>query len=131
MEQLQTLLQDRWYILIGAIVVLFIVMKVVKTVVKWVIIIAVLVIVFGYGASYIGDIKAKVTDQALQVISSGGKDAVYKKNEDGTFTITAKNITLVGKPGSNDVKVKAFGQSVTLKIDQTLQTFIDQAKKTQ
>jgi hypothetical protein len=111
--------------------VLFIVVKLVKTVVKWVIIIALAAAVWVYGANYLKDIKNDVAGHALQVMAGGASSATYKKNADGSYTVTANNITITGRPDSKDVKVTFLGQTVTLPIDDVVQKFIDTAKKAQ
>lgn len=142
MEQFSLFLQNQWYIAVIALIVLFLVVKLVKTVVKWVVVILIIAAVFIYGNQYGGKLSEikdtfgtavanEVKDQALKVIAGEAKEAVYKKNSDGTFTIQSKSVQLEGKPGSNDVKVTFMGQSFHLKADEVIQKFIDQAKQNQ
>lgn len=142
MEQFSLFLQNQWYIAVIALIVLFLVVKLVKTVVKWAVVILIIAAVFIYGNQYGGKlleikdtfgtaVANEVKDQALKVIAGEAKEAVYKKNSDGTFTIQSKSVQLEGKPGSNDVKVTFMGQSFHLKADEVIQKFIDQAKQNQ
>lgn len=136
MEQLFMFAQEKWYLILAAAVVLLIVIKMVKTFVKWVAVLAILAALIGYGSTYMGkieDISSKVVDytkdQAVNALIGEAKDAAYHDNGDGTFTIKTKNLQLDGKKGSSEVKVTFKGQSVTLKLDDTLRNFIDNAKK--
>ncbi|UUZ84001.1 hypothetical protein LJK88_09690 [Paenibacillus sp. P26] len=140
MEAWSAFLADRWYILLIALVVLFLVIKIVKTVVKWIIVLAVLAGLFFYGASYKDQLMnlgttvgAKVAEeaktQAFKAISEEAKEAQYKQNPDGSYTVSTKSVKLTGKPGSNDVQVTFMNQTFTIKADETLNVLIEQAKK--
>lgn len=136
MDFLVSFLQERWFIIVAAIVVLFLVIKIVKTVVKWVIVLAVIAGLFYYGANYKDQllemgtaVTAEVKNQAIQAISGEMKDAQYKQNPDGTFTVTTKSLKLEGNPGSNEVKVTFLNQTFTMKMDDVINTLIEQAKK--
>ncbi|MBW7474397.1 hypothetical protein K0T92_06540 [Paenibacillus oenotherae] len=141
--------QDNWFILVIALVALFIVIRVVKTVVKWLIIIGIvlgLVVYSGYTLEEVKGLAANVTlddvkelgtkvaegvkQEAISAMVGEAKDATYTVNDDGTFTIKSKNLELNGTPGDNEVKVSFQGASLgTWKIDETIRALIDQAKK--
>lgn len=136
MDFVMSFLQERWFVIVAAIVVLFIVIKIVKTVVKWIIVLAVLAGLFFYGASYkdqlmdIGTtVTAEVKSQAVKVVAGEMKEAQYKQNADGSFTVTTKSVRLDGKPGSSEVKVTFMNQTFTMKVDDVLNGLIEQAKK--
>jgi hypothetical protein len=142
MDNWVVFLQDKWLLVIIAIVVLFLVMKLVKTFVKWIFVLAVVAFLLYYGSSYtgkLGDLKTTVGNavaveakqQLTNAIVGEGKDAKYTKNADGSYTISTKNIKLDGKPGSDEVKVSYQGISYTVSINKTIQKFIDQAKQNQ
>jgi hypothetical protein len=142
MDQWIAFLQDKWMIVIIAIVVLFLVMKLVKTFLKWVIVLAVIAGVLYYGSNYagkLGELKTalgnaaagEIKQQMTNVIIGEGKDADYKKNADGSFTVSTKNIKLEGKPGSDEAEVIFLGQSYKVSINKTIQKFIDEAKQNQ
>jgi hypothetical protein len=129
-------LQERWFIIVAAIVVLFLVVRIVKTVVKWVIVLAVIAGLYFYGASYkdqlldIGTaVSAEAKNQAVKAFSNEMKDAQYKQNPDGTFTVTTKSLKLDGNPGSNEVKVTFMNQTFTMKMDDAVNALVEQAKK--
>lgn len=144
LEHLTSFLQDQWYVAAIAVIVLLVVVKLVKTVVKWVVILAIIAGVLVYGSNYkdtLSNIKdtvsqaagsavaREVQDQAAKAITNEAKEAKYTKNADGSYTIRTKTIQLDGKPGSTDVKVTVAGQSFNLKADAAVQAFIDQAKQ--
>lgn len=139
MEQWLSFAQDRWYLLVGALVVLFIVVRVVKTVVKWVIIAALLVALAVYGANYkdqlqsisasVGQkVAAGVSEQAVKALKDEAKDAKYEANPDGTFTVTTKSLKVAGKPGSDDIAVTFMGQTFHMSANAAVKAFIEQAK---
>jgi hypothetical protein len=142
MDKWVVFLQDKWLLVIIAIVVLFLVMKLVKTFVKWILVLAVVAFVLYYGSNYVGDlgdlkttvgnaVAGEAKQQLTNAIVGEGKDAKYTKNADGSYTINTKNIKLDGKPGADEVKVTFLGQSYTVSINKTIQKFIDQAKQNQ
>jgi hypothetical protein len=128
-------LQERWYIILVAIVILFVVVRIVKTVIKWVIVVAILAGLYFYGASYkdqLINLGATVTteakNQAIKVVSSEMKDAQYKQNADGTYTVMTKSLRVDGKPGASEVNVTFMNQTFTMKLDDMLKALIEQAK---
>lgn len=142
MDQWSAFVQDKWMLIIVAIVVLFLVMKLVKTFVKWILVLAVIAAVLYYGSTYVGELSGlkttlgnAVATEAKQQITSAivgeGKDADYVKHSDGSYTIHTKNIKLDGKPGSDDAEVSFLGQTYKVSINKTIQKFIDEAKQNQ
>ncbi|QHW30754.1 hypothetical protein GZH47_07720 [Paenibacillus rhizovicinus] len=129
--------QDKWLILVIALVVLLLVVRVVKTVVKWLLVVAILagvVVYSGYSLEDVKSIGTKVADsvkqEAIAAMAGEAKDATFTYNDDGTFTVSTKNLELNGTPGDGEVKVSFRGTSLgTWKIDATIQSLIDQAKK--
>lgn len=140
MDFISTFLAERWFVIVGALVILFIVITVVKTVVKWVIVLALLAGLFFYGASYkdqlleLGStVGVKVAEeakaQAMNVIMEEAKDAKYTQNQDGSYTVTTKSVKLDGRPGESSVQVTFMNQTFTLKLDDLTKGLIEQAKK--
>ncbi|WP_164545523.1 hypothetical protein [Paenibacillus albus] len=129
--------KDKWLFLVIALVVLFIVLRIVKTVVKWLIVVAILAVVVVYSGYSLEDVKligTKVADsvkqEAITAMAGEAADATFTTNGDGTFTVKTKNLELTGTPGDGEVKVKFHDTSLgTWKIDSTIQSLIDQAKK--
>ncbi|OCT16614.1 hypothetical protein A8709_08025 [Paenibacillus pectinilyticus] len=140
MDQWISFAQDRWYLIVGAIIVLFIVIGIVKTVVKWVLVLVIVGALIVYGANYkdkIKDIGASVVsqvsddikDKAVSALTSEAKEAQFKANPDGSFLITTKSLKLEGKPGSDEVTVTFLGKSFKMNANSAVNAFIDQAKK--
>jgi hypothetical protein len=142
MNQWAAFVQDKWLLIIIAIVVLFLVMKIMKTFVKWILVLAVIAAVVYYGSTYADKLTGlkttlgnAVADEAKQQLTNAivgeGKDADYIKHADGSYTIHTKNIKLDGKPGSDQAEVSFMGQSYKVTINKTIQKFIDEAKHKQ
>lgn len=133
--------KDNWLVFLIALIVLFIVVRIVKTVVKWLVVLVILAGIVVYSGYSLEDLKSigsdigtKVADsvkqEAVTAMAGEAKDAKYTSNGDGTFTVSTKNLELVGAPGGKEVKVSFRGTSLgTWKIDETIQLLIDQAKK--
>lgn len=146
-EQLIQFLQENWWVLALAVIALIIVVKVVKTVVKWVIVIAILLFIAVYSGYTIDDLK-KIGDQVVAGVSDGAakvvagaaeeafktmvaeaKEAKYTSNADGTFTVKTKSLELTGKPDDTKVTLLFKGEKIMdLDINDTIRTFIDTAK---
>jgi len=114
-----TFLQDNWIVIAVAIVAILLVMKLVKTVLKWVLVAAIVIGIATYGGFSIDDIKeagAKVTDeakdQAIKAMAGEANEATYTANDDGSYTIKTKNLELNGVPNSGEVSVKFRGISL-------------------
>jgi hypothetical protein len=140
MDQLIAFLQDRWLVVIAAIIALFVVIKIVKTVLKWIIVLAIVAGLIYYGSTYtdqLKDIGENVAATAKEAVSDlkekavqglAGKDAKYKDNGDGTYTVTSGSIRLDGKTGSDKVKITIAGVSAEFSLDETLKKAIETAK---
>lgn len=137
MEQWLIFLREHWFVVLLALIALWIVIKLVKTVIKWVLVIAIIAAVIIYGGYTMDDLKSvgtqvvdTVKDELLRVMTSEMKDAQYKQNEDGSFTVYSKNVELSGKPGEPVVTVKFKGQTISkFQIDETIESFIEQSKQ--
>lgn len=140
MDFISTFLAERWFVIAAALVILFIVIAVVKTVIKWVIVLALLAGLFFYGASYkeqlleLGStVGAKVAEeakaQAMSVIAEEAKDAKYTVHPDGSYTVTTKSVKLDGRPGESSVQVTFMNQTFTWNLDDMTKALIEQAKK--
>jgi hypothetical protein len=89
-----------------------------------------------YGANYkdkLGSIGGDLLDgaksAAVSKLVDEAKDAKYESHPDGTFTVTSKNVKLEGKTGSDEVGITFKGKTVTVKINDLIQAYIDGAKK--
>ncbi|WP_019005574.1 hypothetical protein [Cohnella laeviribosi] len=128
---------DHWILIVIAVVALIVVINVVKTVLKWVLVAAIVIGLAVYGGYSVNDLKevgSKVTqaleDQALKAMAGEASQAVYKLNGDGTFTVTTPNLELTGVPNSGEVKVKFQGVSLgTWKMEGAVRQLIAQARE--
>ncbi|TVX98730.1 hypothetical protein [Cohnella terricola] len=131
-----TFAQDNWIVIVVAIAAILIVMKVVKTVLKWVLVAAIVIGIVTYGGLTIDDIKevgTKVSeeakDQAIKAMAGEASDATYTMNADGSYTITTKNLELNGVPNSGEVSVKLKGISLgTWKMEGEVRDFVSKAR---
>jgi hypothetical protein len=128
--------QDHWIVVAIAIVAIFVVMKLVKTLFKWVLVAAIIIGIISYGGYSIDDLGAigtKITDemkdQAIKAMAGEASDAKYANNDDGSYSITTKNLELNGVPNSGEVTVKLKGISLgTWKMEGAVRDFVAQAR---
>ncbi len=131
-------LQDHWIVIAAAIVVIFIVIKAVKTVLKWALVAAIIFGVIAYGGYSIDDLAAigsKVEegtkDAVLQAALDEASKAEYVLQQDGSFLIKTPNLELTGSADGTEVAVKFRGVPAgTWKIEGPIRALIEQAKTT-
>ncbi|ACT03483.1 hypothetical protein [Paenibacillus sp. JDR-2] len=131
-----TFLQDHWLVLVVALVVLLFIIRVVKTFVKWALVLVIVVGIVAYSGYTLDDVKSigtqaidSLKQEAVSAMAGEVDKATFTSNSDGTFTVKTENLEMTGVPGSGEVNVKFRGKSVgTMKIDSTIQALIDQAK---
>ncbi|BBI35123.1 hypothetical protein [Cohnella abietis] len=129
-------LKDNWLIVVAAIVAIFVIMKLVKTVIKWILIAAIIIGIVTYGGYSIDDIEkigSKVTseakDQAIKAMAGEASKATYVNNKDGSYSITTTNLELNGIPNSGEVTVKLKGVSLgTWKMEGAVRDFVVKAR---
>lgn len=137
-------LQDNWIIVAAAVLVIVVVMKVVKTVMKWVLVAAIVIGIAVYGGYSVDDLKevgskvsdlgGKVTDelkdQAIKTMAGEASEAKYVDNADGSYTITTPNLELDGVPNTGKVSVKLRGVSLgTWDMEGQVREFVVQARE--
>ncbi|MFC5469940.1 hypothetical protein ACFPPD_14495 [Cohnella suwonensis] len=132
--------QDHWVVIAVAIVAIFVVMKLVKTVVKWMLVAAIVIGIGAYGGYTIDDIQKEVTkigdkvtsevkDQAIKAMAGEAAEATYADNADGSYSIKSTNLELTGVPNSGEVSVKFHGQSLgTWKMEGAVKEYVIQAR---
>lgn len=133
-------LQQNWLIIVIALIVLFVVLGLVKTMVKWaiaIIIVIALVVYSGVSLEKIKDVVNDVTtetvdtlkSEAMNLMMKESKEAKYKADAAGNFTITTPNLELKGEKGKDKVDVSLRGVSLgKWKINDTVQSFINESK---
>lgn len=134
-------LKQNWLVIAVALIVLFIVVNLVKTVIKWALVILIiggLLIYSGISLDKIGEVVTTVKNEtvdtvkteAMNMMMKEAKEAKYTSNGDGTYTVKSPNLELKGKSGSKEVEVTFRGMSVgKWDLNETIQDFIGQAKK--
>ncbi|WP_106766903.1 hypothetical protein [Paenibacillus faecalis] len=134
-------LKQNWLVIVIALIVLIIVINLVKTVIKWalvVLIIGGLLIYSGISLDQIGEVVTTVKNETVDTVKTEAmnmmmkevKDAQYTSNGDGTFTVKSPNLELKGSSGSKEVEVKFRGVPVgKWDINETIQKYIEQAKQ--
>jgi nitrogen regulatory protein PII-like uncharacterized protein len=130
--------QDHWVIIAAALVAIFIIVKLVKTVLKWVLVAAVIFGIVAYGGYSIDDLKALGTkveteakDQAIKAMAGEASQAEYTDNQDGTYSITTPNLEISGVPNTGVVSVKYKGISLgKWKVEGAVRTLIEQSRAT-
>lgn len=128
---------DHWVVIAVAIVALVIVVNVVKTLVKWVLVAAIVIGVAVYGGYSVNDLKevgskvsSVILDDAISAMAGEAKDSKYTLNEDGTYTVETKNITLSGVANSGEVKVTYRGVTFpAVPLEGAVREFVVQARE--
>ncbi|HZG84610.1 hypothetical protein [Paenibacillus sp.] len=135
-EQWIAFVQEKWWIVLAAVVALAVVVSVVKTVIKWVLIAAIVGAVVLYGANYkeeltaVGDqLLVGAKEQAIEAFVAQTLNADYEAKSDGTFVVSTESVRVEGKEGSDEVTLYWNGVKVgTFQIDATIQAALEQAK---
>ncbi|MBD3920183.1 hypothetical protein H8B09_15565 [Paenibacillus sp. PR3] len=135
-ETWKTFFEDNWLVLALALVALFVIIGIVRTVVKWALVAIVVIGVIAYSGYSLEDVKSlgdKVADsvkqEAITAMAGEASEATYTKNSDGSFTVKTDNLELTGKPNADEVEVKFRGTKIgSWKIDDTIRTLINTAK---
>lgn len=135
-------LQDRWFVIAIVLVVLWIVIRVVKTVIKWAIVAVIvigLLLYSGYSLqdlslSNLKEIGSQIADtakkEAVSAMIGEAGDATFTDHGDGTYTIKTESLEMKGKTNDTEVSVTFRGiQLGSWKIDDTIRSLIDQAQR--
>lgn len=135
MDQWIQFAQEQWYVLVLGLIAVAVIIRVVKAVVKWALIIAIIVGIGYYGLNYTDKIKEVgsqmmdyAREQAFEAMAGEAENAEYTMEADGSYTIQSTNLTLHGQAGSDQVEISFKGQSFTFSINDAIQVYIDHAK---
>jgi hypothetical protein len=140
-------LQDHWIVVVIAIVAIFVIMKLVKTVFKWVLVAAIIIGIVSYGGYSIDDlgkignkvsdelgvigekVSTEVKDQVIKTMAGEASEATYVNNKDGSYSIKTTNLELTGIPNSGEVTIKFHGASLgNWKMEGAVRDFVEQAR---
>jgi hypothetical protein len=135
-ESLKSLAIEKWWMILIAIVSIYVVMKIAKSFLKWAIIIGIIVLFAMYGTHYkalIHDVKDKVwtivEDRAFSAMKKDMDTATYALNKDGTFTVQTNQITISGKPTGQTVKLTYKGISFDVDRSDFINRYIQDVKQ--
>ncbi|WP_211746548.1 hypothetical protein [Paenibacillus sp. Marseille-Q4541] len=123
LEVWKEFVQQNWLVIIVALILLFIVVNVLKTVLKWAIVLIIVAALLIYSGVSLDQIKNVVTDvgsstvetvkvEVQELMQKEAEQATYVLHEDGSFTITSPNVEVTGTQGKDKVKVSLRGVSV-------------------
>lgn len=134
--------EQNWLVFSIILIALLVVVSFLKTIVKWAFIVFIIVTVTVYGGGItrdnvndaVMDIKdgavMKLRAQALHVMLSETKQAVFHSNRDGTYTIKSSHLELNGIFGSDKVNVKFNGMPFgEWNVDDNIRQFLKKVKQ--
>ena len=122
-------LQDHWVVAVVALAVIFIVLKLVKTVLKWALVIAIVIGVLAYGGYNVNDLTETLKREAISVMTAGAGDARFRQLEGGAYEVTASDLKLTGEAGSDKVRVAYRGIPLgTWDMNEVIREFIERAR---
>ncbi|MCM3785954.1 hypothetical protein M3231_23570 [Neobacillus mesonae] len=133
-------ISQNWLVIVIGLILLFVVLNVVRTVLKWAIVIVIVAALIIYsGVSFeqiktvVSDVSASTMDtlkaEAAELMQKEAEKAEYVVNEDGTFTITSPNVEVSGKQGEDKVKVSVRGVSLgEWSVNDTVKLFMETAQ---
>lgn len=134
-EQLIAFIQEQWWVILIAAAVLIIVIKVVKALVKWVIVAAIIVGLVLYGMNYepirevVDSVAEYSLDAAFQAMIGEGNEATYTVEDDGTYVVESKSVKLTGRLDSDKVTIYFHGVKLPeVSISGAIETYIEAAK---
>ena len=126
---------DRWFVIVLAVIALIVVVKLVKTIVKWLLVIAIVGALVFYGATYTDAIKevgGKIIeytqDELFDLMTFEINEAEYSEDANGRFSVTSGNLKLEGHADEEDVVITYRGQSITIKKNDFLERYIAEVK---
>lgn len=141
LETWKQFISENWYILVIALLALLLIIKIVKTVLKWALVAAIIIGVLLYSGYTLDDLNvdklksigeqaaANLKREALEVLAGESTDAVYTADEDGSFTVQTDSLVIKGRIGEDEVTVTYHGAPLgRWKVDDTISSLINQAK---
>ncbi|CAM3611317.1 MULTISPECIES: ATPase [Saccharibacillus] len=112
--------RQNWLILLIALVAVWLVINLIKTMIKWAIAIVIVVALIVYSGVSLDQIQHTVTDvkneavaklqgEALNMLKDEAAEAVFDSGADGSFTVKTTSLKLEGRPNASTVKVTYRG----------------------
>lgn len=138
MEQWMEFARDHWWMILIAIVIAVILVRIVKSVLKWlfVLLIAAAILIYGFNytpdeireaGSKLAEAVETTKDKAINAMLGDAGEARFEKTEDG-FRIEGGRFVLEGKDGSGEVVLTSFGQEFTIELNEQIRAFIENVK---
>ena len=136
-EQWIQFAKDNWWILLAALAALWIVISLVRTVIKWLLVAAIVGVVLVYGANYTDQLKtmsdqmlAEAKEKAFRVILDRALKAEYESGENGAYAVYTDSLRLEGTEGSDEVTLYWNGVKIgTIPIDADIEAFLNRARQ--
>ena len=143
MDALVSFLTERWYLIIAALVVVFLVFKLIKAVLKWIVVLAVVAGLVFYGTQYRNShgggqgggrgaetaAVAAMKDRALEALRRELREAEYERHKDGSFTLRTNAVEVNGKPGDKKAQVRFMNHTFNIQLDQDWNQLLEEARK--
>lgn len=134
-DNMLAFIEEQWWMILIAAIALLVVIRIVKAVIKWVIVIAVIVGLFLYGMNYesfrdaVDSVTEYSMDAAFEAMTGEAENAEYTLNDDGTYTVESQSIRLEGSLDSEQVSVYFHGIKISdIKVTEAIKTYIDTAR---
>ena len=134
-DNMLAFIEEQWWMILIAAIALLVVIRIVKAVIKWVIVIAVIVGLFLYGMNYesfrdaVDSVSEYSMDAAFEAVTGEAENAEYTLNDDGTYTVESQSIRLEGSLDSEQVSVYFHGIKISdIKVTEAIKTYIDTAR---
>lgn len=135
MEQWLQFAQEQWYVLLIGLVAVIVIINVVKALVKWLLIIAIVAGIAYYAIDYtdkIKDVGGQIMDlaleQALEAMSGDAGSAQYMSDADGNYMIIGENITIHGNISSEEVEIEFKGQKIKIRMNDIIREYVQKVK---
>jgi hypothetical protein len=140
LEQVLEVVQKDWLVAVVAVIVAVILFKIAKSMVRWVLIIAIAGGLIYFGATYdngkyleqakhwINQATEYTQEQAIQGLTDEVKSARYTVKDDQTYEVKTTNVTLRGKLGSDEAVIMYKNQQFTISMNEALRRFVEQAQ---
>jgi len=134
-------LTQRWYVVVIALLILFWVLrKVVQAALKWGLVLVIVAGVIFYATSdrdrllklgkNVGTtVAAEVKEDALHALRTEFEDARYEGGADGNFVVSSRSVKLEGKTGTREAKVTFKGRTFDIKMDDALNSLVEQVRE--
>lgn len=135
-EHLMAFAQEKWWLILIAVIVVAIIVKVVKTIIKWALIAIIVIGLFVYGMNYepikdaINQIAEHSLDVAFELMAGEAQEATYTINDDGTFTVESSSIRISGAADSDKVTIYLRGVRLgEVSITSAIESYIEMARE--